>query len=83
MSFRRSGYPAPALLAALAVLAGGSVSPPTPEVVPPVVQPPPVQPPPVQPPPPKCPPNAKPTALVMKAVRDRYGELTQCFERHK
>ncbi len=43
-----------------------------------------VQPTPHAPPPaPKCPPNAKPTALVMKAVRDRYSELTQCFERYK
>jgi len=42
-----------------------------------------VAPPPVAPAAPKCPPNAKPTALVMKAVRDRYSELTQCFERHK
>ncbi len=32
---------------------------------------------------PKCPPGLKPTQLVMRAIKDRYSDLTACFEKHK
>jgi serine/threonine-protein kinase len=32
---------------------------------------------------PVCPPGAKPTQLVMKAVKDHYGELTACLDKFK
>jgi serine/threonine-protein kinase len=32
---------------------------------------------------PVCPSGVKPTTLVMRAIKDRYSELTGCFEKHK
>ena len=32
---------------------------------------------------PVCPSGVKPTTLVMRAIKDRYSELTACFEKHK
>ena len=32
---------------------------------------------------PRCPPGLKPTQIVMRAIKDRYGELSGCFEKHK
>ncbi|MBK7863172.1 MAG: serine/threonine protein kinase [Archangiaceae bacterium] len=34
-------------------------------------------------PPPRCPPNVKPTQMVMRAIKDRYSDITTCFDRYK
>jgi serine/threonine-protein kinase len=32
---------------------------------------------------PKCPPGVKPTQMVMRAIKERYSDITTCFDRHK